>query len=240
MGEMGKLLPTLAAVLIAVTITGSSFAASVSSEGVPPQSASSATTDGVLAPATEDSGVKPAALIAPVAPALQPKASAAPTPALTPGRLLFSQTHDASITDPINWSVLIHKSRHELILYFRGRLYDTYPAVFGRNLDGGAKEYANDRRTPEGVYTIIKKFPSRRYEWFLKLNYPNQVDRIRYEESRVRRLGIGGSIGIHGTDVPVLNEGLVNWTTGCVSVSNTAIEELARRVPIGTLVIIRP
>jgi lipoprotein-anchoring transpeptidase ErfK/SrfK len=32
----------------------------------------------------------------------------------------------------------------------------------------------------------------------------------------------------------------VNWTTGCISVDNADISELAELLPIGTLVIINP
>ena len=162
---------------------------------------------------------------------------------------MFLKTRDASVIDPLNWAVTISKSKHDLAVYYCGRLYARYDAVFGRNLDGSAKEYENDRRTPEGVYTIVQKNPSRRFRWFLKLNYPNLFDRQHYEMLRdsevipVRGDGqspsMGGAIGIHGTDVPVLNKGHVNWTTGCVSVGNDAIAEMARLLPIGTIVVIK-
>jgi len=35
-------------------------------------------------------------------------------------------------------------------------------------------------------------------------------------------------LGIHGTDLPILNSGNVDWTTGCISVDNDDISELAR------------
>ncbi len=123
----------------------------------------------------------------PSAPAAAPPAAQAPaspgaraTPALTPGEILYNQTRDAATVNPWNWDVSIYKSRHELIVYYKGRLFRKYDAVFGRNLDHAPKEFAEDRRTPEGVYTIIKKYPSRRFRWFLRLNYPNFIDRQRY------------------------------------------------------------
>jgi L,D-transpeptidase-like protein len=202
--------------------------------------------------------MKTAALLAPAPLEIQRKdtlpepavAGPAATPALTAGEVLYNSTHDASVMDPISWSVVICKSRHELTLYYKGRLYQTYRAVFGRNLDNAAKEYEEDRRTPEGVYTIIKEFPSRRFHWFLRLNYPNFIDRERYHEMRADHVvpaeddgwvpGVGGAIGIHGTDVPTLNQGLINWTTGCISVSNRSIDNLHRLLPVGTVVIIKP
>ena len=81
--------------------------------------------------------------------------------------------------------------------------------MFGRSFEPGTKLWEGDRRTPEGVYAIIEKHPSRRWDWFLTLNYPNEIDRHRYEQMRDggevpiedgRPVGVGGRIGIHGTD----------------------------------------
>jgi|SRR5215469_9031543 len=168
---------------------------------------------------------------------------------LTPGELAYRRTPDLSYVDPLCWSVMVYKKRHLLIVYYKGRLYRTYHAVFGRNLDDGEKEYEGDRRTPEGVYTIIEKHRSSRWHWFLTLNYPNLIDRLRYDELSDDRdlpmhdghaVGVGGRIGIHGTDNPVLNHGNVNWTTGCISVDNDSIVQLEKILPVGTIVIIKP
>jgi lipoprotein-anchoring transpeptidase ErfK/SrfK len=167
----------------------------------------------------------------------------------TPGQLLFDKTRDIAFMDPLNWSVTIYKKRHQLIVYYKGRLFKTYHAVFGRSFEPGTKLWEGDRRTPEGVYAIVEKHPSRRWDWFLTLNYPNQLDRYRYDQMRTggevpiadgRPVGVGGRIGIHGTDNPVLNRGDVNWTTGCISVDDEDVEELMRILPNGTLVIINP
>ena len=168
----------------------------------------------------------------------------------TPGSILFDQTHDDSALDPANWSVNVFKRRQALIVYYKGRLFKQYDAVFGRALDLGAKQWAQDRRTPEGVYTIIEKYPSARFRWFLRLNYPNLVDRVRYETEKVNGVvpvdgdgkspTVGSAIGIHGTDVPILNAGHINWTTGCISVNNDDINSLERLLPVGTVVIIKP
>ncbi len=168
---------------------------------------------------------------------------------LTPGELAYRRTHDLSYMDPLSWSVMVYKRRHLLVVYYKGRLFRTYHAVFGRNLDDGTKEYEGDRRTPEGVYTIIEKHRSSRWRWFLTLNYPNLIDRLRYDELIDDRdlpihdghvVGVGGRIGIHGTDNPILNRGNVNWTTGCISVDNDSIIQLYKTLPVGTIVIIKP
>jgi murein L,D-transpeptidase YafK len=148
----------------------------------------------------------------------------------------------------MSWTVKIYKSKHLLEVFYKGLFYRSYRAVFGRNLDTSAKLFAGDRRTPEGNYLIISKYPSRRWRWFLRLNYPNMIDLSRYDELRAaheiptvdgHEPNPGGSIGIHGTDVPMLNEGDINWTTGCISVDNSAVDELDSLLPVGTLVEIR-
>jgi hypothetical protein len=196
-------------------------------------------------PAAEPEGIKHVALRPPGS----SRTAKVAAKKLTPGQRLYKEAGPTATLDPLNWSVMVYKSRHELDVYFDGRFFKKYRAVFGRNLVPSRKEWSEDRQTPEGVYTIIRKYPSARFHWFLKLNYPNLVDRQRYRELRVEHdvpevdghiLPIGGAIGIHGTDVPVLNAGLVNWTTGCISVDNSAIAELDRLLPVGTIVIINP
>ena len=163
--------------------------------------------------------------------------------------IALRDTHDPAIVlNPYSWSVMVYKSQHRLLVYYRGHLYKEYHAVFGRNLDPGTKLWSGDRRTPEGAYTIIAKRLNSRWRYFLKLDYPNSVDRARYEQLvsqgevprfRGRSITEGDGIGIHGTDEPILNTGNVNWTTGCISVDNGAIDELETLLPVGTLVVIK-
>jgi lipoprotein-anchoring transpeptidase ErfK/SrfK len=214
------------------------------------------------ATAPPDSGWAPAPGTAAYVP---PPPSAQPTPAspkdskgaldkikreMTPGQRAYELTRDASYLEPTSWNVTAWKSRHVMIVYYKGRLYKTYRAVFGRNHEPGTKQYEGDRKTPEGVYAIIEKHWSRRWRWFLGLNYPNNIDRYRYgqmldadevpTEDHGREAGTGGHIGIHGTDLPILNSGDIDWTTGCISVDNRDIDELNRILPVGTVVIINP
>jgi lipoprotein-anchoring transpeptidase ErfK/SrfK len=161
------------------------------------------------------------------------------------GEQLFDEARDGSAIDPLNWSVYIFKTRHLLEVYYKGHLFKDYHAVFGRSRWAGGKEWEGDGRTPEGNYLIVAKHRSARFRWFLRINYPNAIDVARYEQLRSDheiplRLGVGGEVGIHGTDNPLLNVGDVNWTTGCISVDNADISVLAGLLPIGTLVVIKP
>ncbi len=180
---------------------------------------------------------------------VQAAALIAPAPihsdGIKPGQRLFDQTHDGSEMDPFNWSLHIYKGRHLLEIYYKNHLFRTFHAVFGRNPQTGGKQWEGDSRTPEGAYLIVAKHPSARFNWFLRINYPNATDQERFRTLRVdhvigMRAHLGGEIGIHGTDSPILNLGNVNWTLGCISVDNADIDEMARLLPIGTLVVINP
>ena len=157
-------------------------------------------------------------------------------------------TADDSCQNPISWSVIVHKSAYQVDIFYKGRHFASFPAVFGRNPDFSAKMWEGDLRTPEGNYVIVEKYYNPRWKWFLRLNYPNYRDRTRYESMLNEGLvpvinghsrPLGGSIGIHGTDRPRFNRLHINWTLGCISVNNDAIEELDRILPVGTLVIIK-
>jgi len=171
-------------------------------------------------------------------------------PPLMPGRKMYLEEHDqADVHASTSWAVMAHKSRQELVVYYKSRLYKKYHAVFGRNLDRSVKIYEGDRRTPEGAYRIISKETNPRFTRFLGIDYPNGVDMMRYRESKAAReipkvdgrlIGQGGRIGIHGTDDPRLNRTGVNWTTGCISVNNGDVLELDWLLPVGTYVIIKP
>jgi hypothetical protein len=168
---------------------------------------------------------------------------------LNEGELLLMQTRDDSCRDPISWSVIVHKSAYLVEVYYKGRLFGSFPAVFGRNPDHSAKLWEGDLRTPEGTYVIVEKYYNPRWRWFLRLSYPNFEDRNRWDTMRDEGLvpvinghlrPLGGAIGIHGTDRPRFNRLHVNWTLGCISVDNDAIDELNRVLPVGTMVIIKP
>ena len=214
-------------------------AAVIPAAGAPASTtANSATT--VAAPAAFSSihpspGVQTAALIVPIKHVDETAVS----------QELYDHASGDLRADSVSWSLHVFKSRHRTELYFKGRLFRVYHAVFGRSRFGGGKEWEGDSRTPEGAYLITVKRRSTRFAWFLKLNYPNAVDQDHFAQLRSTHeisAGVreGGQVGIHGTDSPYLNVSDVNWTLGCISVANNDIDEMARLLPVGTLVVINP
>lgn len=142
--------------------------------------------------------------------------------------------------------IVVDKECRMLSLYQYGRLVRSYPVVLGRK--PGRKLYEGDKRTPTGLYMIIDKDHHRRWSRFMLLDYPTEQDVRRYWQNvsagTVPRRGgnypgVGGEIGIHGTDRESFNRVGVNWTMGCISLFNLDVQELYAFVRVGTLVYIK-
>ncbi len=105
----------------------------------------------------------------------------------------------------------------------------------------GPKEIAGDHRVPEGMYTVDFKNAGSRFHRALHISYPNKADR-----ARARKLGInpGGDIEIHGLEPKYASLGALHramdWTDGCIAVTNAEIDEIWSLISAGTLVEIRP
>jgi lipoprotein-anchoring transpeptidase ErfK/SrfK len=136
--------------------------------------------------------------------------------------------------------ILIEKKARRLTVMSKGEVLKTYTIALGGNPEG-PKERQGDNRTPEGTYVIDSRNNDSRYHLSLHISYPNERDK-----KRARELGVapGGNIMIHG-----LKQGFswvgnahteVDWTSGCIAVTNAEIEEIARLAPNGTTVEIRP
>ena len=118
------------------------------------------------------------------------------------------------------------------------------------------KERQGDGRTPVGRYYVSDKKIETPFHRFLGISYPNVEDAERGYQQRLIGPGqwadiflanwrgeppppsttLGGRVGIHGFGPrPFLP---VDWTEGCVAVSNEDIELIYDRAPVGTPVII--
>lgn len=136
--------------------------------------------------------------------------------------------------------VVVEKKQRRLTLLSKGEALKTYKIALGRS-PVGAKEREGDNRTPEGTYQIDSRNYNSYYHLSLHISYPNEVDR-----KAARRMGVnpGGGISIHGLHGGWLqggdNHSVVDWTDGCIAVTNEEIEELDQLVPNGMVVEIKP
>lgn len=149
--------------------------------------------------------------------------------------------------------VVIDKSDRKLSFFRSGILDTTFSAEFGRGRTDGDKVKEGDWRTPEGEFQICYRNSSSRFYKALLFNYPLPEDAERglrdgiIEKSDYRRImaaheageipdqytGLGGLIEIHGRG------GVgVDWTRGCIAISNSEIDYLFKHTRIGTKVVI--
>lgn len=174
-----------------------------------------------------------------VAPSPDPSVYVAstPTPFVSPG---FTWSGSAE------HAIIVRKQERTLTVYRNGGQLKVYPVVLGI-APTGTKVYQGDLRTPEGVYYISGKRVHAKWSRFMLLSYPNDHDRRRYamavSEGRVPIIdgiapGLGGAVGIHGTDREESNVRGIDWTWGCVSLLNEHVDELYDIVQVGTPVLI--
>lgn len=136
--------------------------------------------------------------------------------------------------------ILIEKNERRLTLLARGKVIKTYQIALGGN-PLGPKERQGDNKTPEGIYVIDAINKESSYHHSLHISYPNAKDKLR-----AKQLGVspGGDIMIHGIKngfswVGELHAN-IDWTKGCIAVTNEEIEEIETLAPLGTIVEIRP
>jgi len=136
--------------------------------------------------------------------------------------------------------VLVNKDAHTLTLFQRRQTLRIYRVALGRG-GSGQKQRAGDNKVPEGMYRISGRNRNSAFHRALRISYPSPEQVI---EARQRGVAPGGDIMIHG-----IRNGLgwlgilqryVDWTKGCIAVTDPEIEEIWRVVPDGTVVEIRP
>jgi len=139
--------------------------------------------------------------------------------------------------------VIIKKSTRMLYLSQQGEIYKKYHISLGQIPDG-AKEFEGDMKTPEGAYSLDWRQLSRTYNKSIHLSYPNSKDKAHAKKAG---RSAGGMIMIHGTplnwSLSPLGDWmpmLLDWTDGCIAMSNDDMEEVWERTKNGTPIVIVP
>jgi murein L,D-transpeptidase YafK len=135
--------------------------------------------------------------------------------------------------------IVVDKSARRLEVVSDDRVIAVYPIALGRE-PVGAKRELGDGRTPEGEYIIDFHKRDSAYHRALHISYPAPRDVAAAD--RLRSVP-GGSIMIHGLKPGLGRFGrfhtLMDWTDGCIAVTNSEIEQLFRVVANGTPIHIR-
>ncbi len=165
-----------------------------------------------------------------------------------------------AMTDPDEVWVLVDTRQLTLAVMKGEAIVQKYENIaIGSNGPTLAK-LVSDETTPLGDFHISGINPRSRYHLFMALDYPTMDHakraladgRLAPEEYRAvsnawqserpppQNTRLGGYLGIHGLGVG--NEEIhskVNWTDGCIAVTNEQIDELAHWVGVGTRVSVR-
>ncbi|MGX5730166.1 L,D-transpeptidase family protein [Pseudoxanthomonas beigongshangi] len=150
--------------------------------------------------------------------------SASATAGEPPGLLPAAQRADA---------IRVYKAQRRMELLRDGRVISTYRIALG-DAPLGHKRQQGDEKTPEGDYHISYRNPRSRFHLSLRISYPDEADR---RQARAHGVDPGGDIMIHGATPPGFRG---DWTDGCIAVTNAEMDEIWRRVPVGTPIRIVP
>jgi hypothetical protein len=153
----------------------------------------------------------------------------------------------------------VRKSARRLVAECTGGGRLELPVTLGRE-PVGPKQSLGDRRTPEGDYHIAGPARPSRFHRFLPLDYPALADAERaLAEGRLPRAdyeavrrahasgrlppqdtALGGHVGFHGEGARWAGWSDLDWTDGCIALSDEHLDLLAARAPPGTPVRIVP
>ncbi len=135
--------------------------------------------------------------------------------------------------------IVVEKRAHTLTLFRHGQVLKSYRVALGRG-GPGPKVQAGDNRVPEGLYRIVGRNAHSSFHRALRVGYPTPAD---IHQAQLRAVDPGGDIMVHG-----IRNGLgwlgplqrnIDWTKGCVAVTDQEIEEIWNLVPDGTVIEIR-
>jgi murein L,D-transpeptidase YafK len=136
--------------------------------------------------------------------------------------------------------VVVRKAARRLELFRGSELLRSYRVALGRE-SRGPKQRQGDGRTPEGRYTIDYRKADSSFHRALHISYPSPME---IAKAKVQGVDPGGLIMIHGIRNGLQFLGrlhvLVDWTDGCVAVTNSEIDEIWRVVSDGATIVIEP
>ncbi len=136
--------------------------------------------------------------------------------------------------------VRVQKSERRMQLLSGDTLVKEYRIALGAR-PIGHKRWQGDERTPEGRYVLDWRNPNSIAHKSIHISYPNDQD-----SAAAKSVGVppGGAIMIHGAANGygwwgwVLQ--LIDWTDGCIAVTNHEMDEIWTLVQDGTPIEINP
>jgi murein L,D-transpeptidase YafK len=134
--------------------------------------------------------------------------------------------------------VIVEKAARTMMLMSGGQVARRYAVALGDD-PVGHKQREGDERTPEGRYVLDWRNPQSAFHRSIHISYPNERDR-----AAAAGYSPGGDIMIHGQPNGygwwswLLQ--MVDWTDGCIAVTDEEMDEIWDMVENGTPIEIRP
>ena len=101
----------------------------------------------------------------------------------------------------------------------------------------GHKQQEGDQRTPEGRYVLDYKNENSSFYRSMHVSYPNTLDKAQAQASD---RDPGGFIMVHGQRnyLGWLSSIVqyIDWTNGCIAITNKEMDEFMSLVPVGTII----
>lgn len=136
-------------------------------------------------------------------------------------------------------AIIVDKFDRKCYIYHSGKLKHTFNAELGKNWIGH-KKVKGDNSTPEGMYKILTKKEGKNTIYYkaLLINYPNPEDKEEFNREKSngnisRNSTLGSLIEIHGQG----GKG-VDWTNGCIALTDKEMDIIYRLSSVGTPVTI--
>lgn len=114
-------------------------------------------------------------------------------------------------------NIVVDKSGHRMDVFSKGILMKSYSISLGRG-EWGLTSKDWDNKTPTGNFVIDSKFTNSSFHKALTISYGNQIE-IH---------GLRNHLGFIGKF-----HRWIDWTKGCIAVTDREVDELYAAVPIG-------
>lgn len=140
--------------------------------------------------------------------------------------------------------ILVEKSARRLTAYRDGAVLRRFQVALGRE-PIGPKRCEGDMRTPEGRFVIDGRLDlgESAFHRSLRVSYPRPQD-IERARTDCRGGQAGGQIMLHGLGIDLGKLGAehrrIDWTLGCIALTNDEIDWLYRHTANGVPIEIRP
>jgi murein L,D-transpeptidase YafK len=136
--------------------------------------------------------------------------------------------------------VIVNKKERTLNLMRQGQILKTFKVALGGQ-PLGPKLQQGDHKTPEGTYSLDRRNANSKFYRSIHVSYPNAADRA---QAAARGVDPGGDIMVHGLPNGFgwlkSTHRVMDWTDGCIAVTDEEMDEIWQAVDDGTPIEIRP